>query len=530
MTAKEISKKQVDSLPVLSGLLWRLRHPNQVQPGNYNLTRLRQVLPEACAQVKPFAEHASPGKNVFVFGTLHYWIKEGTLISLALAGLGHKVTFSFLPYAKFDLPIGNADLHNQDRYTYTVLKPARNLIDILSLLQVRRMKELPSELEKAVRQTSIFDLQYILETEEVDPHTDLYALRLQRNRLAAQAALAWFKAHRPEAAVIPNGLILELGAVYQVARHLNIPVVTYEFNEEHEQLWLSQSDEIMRQNTDLFWRARGSFSLNKKQRSLIEAMETARQGARKYGHSERLWQEVPTQGSEQVRQTLGLDSRPLVLLATNVLGDSLILGRNVFTRSMAEWITRTIQYFAKRTDVQLLIRIHPGEKYTRGATMVEAVRKALPSLPENIHLIEALDKINTYDLIKITNLGLVYVTTTGLEMVMHGIPVIVVGQTHYRQRGFTLDPQTWDEYFGMLETILADPLQHLPTHQQVEVAWNYAYRFFFEYPRPFPWRLVPFWKDFENWPLKRVLSDEGQKKFGATFRYLTGELLEWKNI
>jgi len=46
------------------------------------------------------------------------------------------------------------------------------------------------------------------------------------------------------------------------------------------------------------------------------------------------------------------------MLATNVLGDSLTLGRNTFTKSMTEWIIRTIQYFIERPEVQLVIRIH----------------------------------------------------------------------------------------------------------------------------------------------------------------------------
>jgi len=112
---------------------------------------------------------------------------------------------------------------------------------------------------------------------------------------------------------------------------------------------------------------------------------------------------------------------------------------------------------------------------------------------------------------------------------MRGIPVIVVGKTHYRARGFTLDANTWDEYFRMIEDVLADPQRHRPTRQQVNSAWNYAYRFFFEYPRPFPWRLYQFWKDYEKWPLARVLGEEGRAQFGATFRCLAGEPMEWSN-
>ncbi len=56
-----------------------------------------------------------------------------------------------------------------------------------------------------------------------------------------------------------------------------------------------------------------------------------------------------------MRSTLGLDSRPVVLLATNVIGDSLTLGRQVFSDSMTEWLRRTIEYFAHNSGAQLVV-------------------------------------------------------------------------------------------------------------------------------------------------------------------------------
>ena len=126
---------------------------------------------------------------------------------------------------------------------------------------------------------------------------------------------------------------------------------------------------------------------------------------------------------------------------------------------------------------------------------------------------------------EIASLGLVYTTTTGLEMAMNGIPVIACGQTHYRQRGFTFDPMTWDEYYALIDAALES--RKTLTKAQVERAWEYAYRFFFEYPLVFPWRLMHFWKDMEVWPLGRVLSEEGQKEFGPTFEYLAGDPITW---
>jgi hypothetical protein len=160
--------------------------------------------------------------------------------------------------------------------------------------------------------------------------------------------------------------------------------------------------------------------------------------------------------------------------------------------------------------------------------MGTVVREALPEIPNHIHVIGALDKINTYDLIEIANVGLAYTTTVGLETAMNGRPVISCGQTHYRARGFTLDPNSWDEYYATLGKVLSD----IPTHQlnekQTEFAWNYAYRFFFEYPRPFPWRLMNFWDDLAEHPLESVLSAEGMARFKDTFDFLVGEPFTWK--
>jgi hypothetical protein len=151
----------------------------------------------------------------------------------------------------------------------------------------------------------------------------------------------------------------------------------------------------------------------------------------------------------------------------------------------------------------------------------------LPDLPAHIHLVEADSPINTYDLIEVADIGLVYTTTVGMEMAMSGVPVIVAGQTHYRGKGFTLDPDNWDNYLQMLNQTLSNPEDFVLDREQVEQAWNYAYRFFFEYPCPYPWHLLYFWEEQEEWSMERVLSNEGQEAFGETFRYLLGEPINW---
>jgi hypothetical protein len=286
----------------------------------------------------------------------------------------------------------------------------------------------------------------------------------------------------------------------------------------------------MRQETDALWQARQDTPLSETQLEQARQLYTSRQRADLWQNFGRRWQELPSQGAAQARAALGLDERPVVLLAANVIGDSLTLGRQVFTGSMTEWLHGTVSDFTSRGDAQLIVRIHPGERYTRGPSVAEVVHQIAPELPPHIHLVAADDPINTYDLIEIADVGLVYTTTVGMEMAMSGVPVLVIGQTHYRGKGFTLDPDSWESYHDLLDKALTgDPFARL-SRQQVEQSWNYAYRFFFEYPHPFPWHLLNFWNELEEWSMRRMLSDEGQALFGNSFRYLTGEPIDWASV
>ncbi len=530
---KEAVKQLLGEVPFTAELYWLLRQRNKPLQSRFSLRHLQAELPEIVKEAAALKSQAAVGRKVFVFATLHYWIEHAALLSAALSAQGHKVTLGYLPYAEWRMPINRFDLRRQNLYAQKVLSITAPIMETVSFLTARSMfTRIPEDVMTAVNQISQYDTQYTLQMETVDLHSDIYKLRLERNTEVARAVLGWFKANRPDVVIIPNGTIQELGVVYRVARSLNIPTVTYEFGDQRQRIWLAQNSEVMRQDTNGLWQAReeGVTSLQPEQMEKMRSLFMARQRGALWENFARLWQDTPAEGGEKARAALGLDSRPVVLLATNVLGDSLTLGRQVFSQSMSEWIERTVQYFAGRPDVQFVIRVHPGEVLTHGTSMMNIVHQVLPKLPEHIRLIGPKEKINTYDLMEVADVGLVYTTTVGMEMAMGGVPVLVAGRTHYRGRGFTYDPESWVSYFKLLGQILAKPAAFRLTRPQVESAWEYAYRFFFEYPRPFPWHLVRMWEDYRARSLSAVCSPEGMAQYGDTFRYLVGDPVDWQSI
>ncbi len=180
--------------------------------------------------------------------------------------------------------------------------------------------------------------------------------------------------------------------------------------------------------------------------------------------------------------------------------------------------------------MQLVIRIHPGEVLIHGQSMVDVINRVLPSLPEHIHVIGPEEKVNTYDLIAAANLGLVYTTTVGLEMAMSGVPVIVAGETHYRNRGFTLDPEGWVRYYKTIKAVLEEPSLYRMKKEQIDLAWAYAYRFFFNFPFPFPYHEVHLWDDYRSQPIEEIFRPKNWTKYKKAFQYLAGEDIDCEAI
>jgi hypothetical protein len=527
-TGKDALKNLLGQIPFTAELYWLFRQGDEPQT-RYSLKHLQENLPEIMTQVGALDGRPPSGKKIFIFASLHYWIEQATLLGLALATQSHRVTLGYLPYGDWLNPVNKFDMRRLNLYTNRTLNPTKPYLDVVSFSTLRpSYLALPESMREAIRQTSVYDCQYTTQVEEVDTETPLYHLRMERNENAARVAMAYFKSNRPDVVVVPNGMILEMGMVYRVARCMGIPTVVYEFGNQRSRIFLAQNDEILHQDTDRMWKVRQGTALTDSQVERMRSLFTARQQAASWENFTRPWQGIPAQGGEQARIALKLDARPVCLLATNVIGESLTLGRNLFSHSMTEWVERTLQYFAGRPDVQLVVRVHPGEQLSNRQTIAGVVKQVFPRLPENIHLVGATDSLNTYDLFEVADLGVVYTSTVGLEMALNGLPVVVAGKTHYRGRGFTSDPDTWVGYFKMLGAMLDRSRDHHLTREQVDLAWQYAYSFFFEFPKPYPWHLVRLWDDYRNHPLQQVFSPEGMAHYGATFRYLAGEPVEWE--
>ena len=530
--AKNIIKKVLGQVPFTAEIYWLIRHRDKSLNSRFSLKRLEANLPAICSQVKQIQSNENgEGKKIFIFASLHYWIEHAAVTGLILKGMGHNVTLGYLPYHDWQNEINKFDLRRQNLYAQNVLKKAEPVLQSVSFLDLHAgYKVLPELLQEKIEKVTRYDAMYTLQIENVDESSEIYKMRYKRNMRAARAAYEWLNTNKPDVVIVPNGTIQEFGVIFEVARFLDIETVTYEFGDQRQRIWIAQNAKVMYQETQDMWEAYKDRALTRTEKKKIRELFEARRKASVWKNFSRLWQKVPAKGVAIARNELGLDERSVVLLATNVLGDSLTLGREIFSQTMEEWLERTLQYFAGKPEVQLVIRVHPGEVLIHGQSMVDVINRVLPSLPEHIHVIGPEEKVNTYDLIAAANLGLVYTTTVGLEMAMSGVPVIVAGETHYGNHGFTINPEGWVKYYKTIKAVLEDLSAYQMEKEQIKLAWAYAYRFFFDFPLSYPYHLVNLWDDYRSQPIEEIFRSKKWSEYKKVFQYLAGEKIDWKAL
>jgi hypothetical protein len=289
---------------------------------------------------------------------------------------------------------------------------------------------------------------------------------------------------KPRRVVCTHGIYIDHGTFTETARKMGVPVAVFALPYRRETLLATHGDTYHRalvtepvglwENLELG---------QEKRRVLWDYVESKRRGTQ----DRVTYHPNPIEERDAVARELGLDpARPVAGLFTNVMWDAQIYHAYNAFPFLLEWIRETIQYFAGRPDIQLVVRIHPAEvkavKQTSQPVAGE-IRKWFPSLPENVRVVPPESDLSSYTLAEMCRAALVYGTKMGLEIALRGVPVVIAGESIIRGKGFTLDASSKEEYYALLDRINTLPRNAPEIQARVE---KYAWHFYFRRTIPFP--------------------------------------------
>jgi hypothetical protein len=318
------------------------------------------------------------------------------------------------------------------------------------------------------------------------------------------------KARRPDTVVMMNGDFSVERVAGFILKRLGVRYVAQDYT-FHERLGVSVNDSLWDQLT--FEKSINNSSPIASRRERNQALKLIQDWRRSGGYQGGLfWNEDQLSGSMNYREQLGLDSRPVATVYTNLTFESSVVGKDRIFKDQFEWVRSLVAWFKARSDCQLIIRTHPAESrkdhWRPNESMTDFINCSLSPLPENIHVVGPDTMVSSYGIGMISEAILVYSTTLGLELAERGKCVIVAAHVHYGGRGFTVDPTSQGEYFSELERQLFSPTA--PSQESHERLVNYLGWFMFR-------RLVQFEAVSniqDEWPKINIrsLRDLGSRK------------------
>ncbi len=320
---------------------------------------------------------------------------------------------------------------------------------------------------------------------EDEPMGESVARRYLESALrVAFAARRLLRSVQFSSAVFTHGIYVPWGIVGEVARQEGVHVSTWNVAYRKRRFIFSHDDTyhhtLMNEPREQWENVELS---EQQEHDLMHYLSSRRDGLFDWIVFHRPKKDDP----KELPSLIGLDpSKPVIGLLTNVSWDAqLHYPANAFA-SMLDWLVQTCQYFDKRRDLQLLIRVHPAEisgfPPSRQPVLGE-LRKVIPDLPPNIVVVPPESELSTYTLMSLCNSVIIYGTKTGVELTSRGIPVIVAGEAWIRNKGLTCDASSPDEYFRILDGL---PFSAGLDAGMVARARRYAYHFFFNRMIPLP--------------------------------------------
>ncbi len=474
---------------------------------------------------------SASSERVLFISTDQFWTNYLCAVAVLIAGRNASVDFAWIhrnapstnqPYKSFD--------HWQRLSVNAVRSTKHRLISLYDLTAIPYAAA-DDKMNEMAEQQAIMDVSYLLQKERIDTIADkkarlLLEERKKENRDAISRVATFIKNRSYDRVVLSSGGILEPGAIYRYLSSCGIPVSTLETCDVNGKMWASDNGPVVAMNTSNLWVSDEPHILSEQRKQRVQKIIEARQSP---SNKQLLveYQRTVLGKPDEIRSQLGLDARkPVVLMCPNVPFDAIFYmgGKNIFT-GMWDWLIKTISYIKERKDCQFVIRCHPGEPhYKTEETTERLIAEHFKELPAHIKIVPPRAAINTYAIMQITDVGIVYASTTGLEMAIRGIPVVCGNPVqHYNRKGFTIDPGTREEYDNQIDGLLTDPHAGRLTERQVELAWCYADLYFNKWYLPFPWHVMSLWKNLKTWPMKRMLAEEGKALYGELLDRLSGK-------
>lgn len=486
----------------------------------------------------PQIEPPPPPKRIFMFGCYRGQFTNDLIMALLLAWRGHRVTYGYLPKLQSPIKDPLVDHPSAAGYLNAILggiaartKGRVRCVDLSSLSgranacdEAYLATQLRADIVMRVRQEK-FDP----EDPDVKLATRYYG---ELGRTAQQMAFAYLSEHRKEIdlCLIANGASFESGYVCHAAKTLGIPVNTYEKFAFRSVRVVTHGDAFFHfSDLDRIWARRRELGfLDEPLRGYIigKAWDLLNERRHSSGHAWG-WQYQKgkrVQSIKQLRDKLGIERDRFALVCPNVPFDAGYDGWLRIFPSMRQWLVKTVTCLLQQDGLQVVVRAHPAEARTGyGREQIAEVLKEAGLSSSRLVLLPGDSDINTYDLMPFCKFAAVFASTTGVEVAMHGKPVIAGASVYYARCGITIPTPDREAYFARLGDLASGAPPNKGANADDAAMLYFIFHYLLQWPFPYD---KP--SEITAWPPRKMVIDSSVGTYIRTLDVLSMNVSEYE--
>jgi hypothetical protein len=170
------------------------------------------------------------------------------------------------------------------------------------------------------------------------------------------------------------------------------------------------------------------------------------------------WQGMKPLSPELINKMAGY--KQTIPVFTNVIFDTSQPHSNVVFSDMFSWLDAVLRLAKEYPETLFVIRAHPDElrpgtaKQSR-ETVRDWVKSSGADQQQNVHFIDALEYVSSYELIQKSKFVMVYNSSIGLEAAIMGAAVLSAGKSRYTSYPTVFFPQSIPAYLDKAEEMLS---------------------------------------------------------------------------
>jgi hypothetical protein len=288
--------------------------------------------------------------------------------------------------------------------------------------------------------------------------------------------------------VMPSGAVLEYRVIFDFFKERGKKITTIEtwsgeevcFSRPSFQSILQIKDEM-----DEIWKSR-KYGVTEPSDVLLKNLMTLRANFRT---KELMLTKFDDKDKQLASLSSWIGEQSYALLLTNVPfdGNFYIHNEKRLFEDFEDWALNLLRFIA-REKIKTVVKIHPAEKIWLSGlngSFYRILEKVFKHLPDHIFVVAPDSQIDIVELFEGASVGLVYASTTVLELSINGIPVCcgLPGQ-YYSDKGFVTDVNNKEEYFNSIIECVTHPRKL--TEDQIRSALVFSTLYFTEFPKLLP--------------------------------------------